>query len=406
MVDEGSWYSRVEWPHDGHPVESSTFVVYGDRSSPDARREVAEVAEGLWAGLLDEFSVDASMLRMPDSQDKVHIYAYRDYYPQDWGMRAYYAGVVMWSPDHPQRPTDVDYYGPVLEHELVHVLESLLKGRDGGDPEMTDVWFSEGLAEAVVGGTAGGAVRSLHQMNGLTAEYGEVSPVSFKRDSQVTVPGAGFNFNYPMYQLATEYLLDADGASSTLNDARDLFLAMGNGASFQEAFNATIDIDLDEYEEAFYPLMDGYLPEYRTPLFSPIGYALFALAVFGTLVVVLAANARHVRRAAHNVVSHDAPRGGSGRLFRSEAIVSAGLALAFFLGIMFVVGTSSGLNNEMRGSDRATGYLILILYLGATTAVLILAQRLNSRQSRTAHLVFPGVIVATVITFGLLALVI
>ena len=55
MVDEGSWYSRVEWPHDGHPVESSMFVVYGDRSSSDARREVSEVAEGLWADLLDEF---------------------------------------------------------------------------------------------------------------------------------------------------------------------------------------------------------------------------------------------------------------------------------------------------------------------------------------------------------------
>ena len=49
MVDEGSWYSRVAWPHDGNPIESTNFVVYSDAASLEARHEVATVAEEVWA---------------------------------------------------------------------------------------------------------------------------------------------------------------------------------------------------------------------------------------------------------------------------------------------------------------------------------------------------------------------
>ena len=54
MIDEGSWYSRVAWPHDGNPIESTNFVVYSDAASLEARHEVATVAENVWAELLDE----------------------------------------------------------------------------------------------------------------------------------------------------------------------------------------------------------------------------------------------------------------------------------------------------------------------------------------------------------------
>jgi hypothetical protein len=60
----------------------------------------------------------------------------------------------------------------VVRHELVHVVESLLKGRFVGDvpPDLrVHVWFSEGLAEAVTDGTSGGAIRDLDYFNELTA---------------------------------------------------------------------------------------------------------------------------------------------------------------------------------------------------------------------------------------------
>ncbi len=49
----------------------------------------------------------------------------------------------------------------MLNHELVHVVESLVKGRDAGDGYRVPTWFSEGLAEALAGGTSGGSITDL-----------------------------------------------------------------------------------------------------------------------------------------------------------------------------------------------------------------------------------------------------
>lgn len=88
LVDGGSWYVREPWPHDGKPVESESFIVYSDAASVEARHEVAEVAADVWAELLDDFSIGPGMLRYPEGQDKLHIYAYQNYDPQDWEGRA------------------------------------------------------------------------------------------------------------------------------------------------------------------------------------------------------------------------------------------------------------------------------------------------------------------------------
>ena len=69
MVDEGSWYARNAWPHDGNPIESTNFVVYSDAASLEARREVATVAEDVWAELLDELSIEPGLLRYPEGRN-------------------------------------------------------------------------------------------------------------------------------------------------------------------------------------------------------------------------------------------------------------------------------------------------------------------------------------------------
>jgi hypothetical protein len=176
VVDSGSWYSRNRWPHDGRPYESRNFVVYSDAASTEARHRLAEVAEGVLAETIAEMGVDPqTMFRFPTGQKKIDVYAYRNHVP-DWGggARAYYAGLIIWSFDHApeaDKPTDLVHFRPVLKHELVHVVEALLKGRfvgdiPVGDPRRMPVWFSEGMAEALSGGTSGGLVRDLDQMNG------------------------------------------------------------------------------------------------------------------------------------------------------------------------------------------------------------------------------------------------
>jgi hypothetical protein len=398
MVNEGSWYSRQAWPHDGNPYESDTFVVYSDGASQAARREAADVAEGIWSELLDDFEVESGMLRLPPGQDKIHIYAYKDYYPQAWGMRAYYAGVIMWSPDHERRSTSVADYGPVLRHELVHVLESLLRGRRFNAGEITDDWFSEGLAEVIAGGTAGGAIRDSRQFDALIAKYGAVSPVSLKRPRRAAVPLEGYYYDYPMYQLAVEYLLSDQGPAGTLSDVRILFTKMRDGSSFEEAFDDTMGIELDTFDQRFFELMNGYLPEYRNSLFSPAGYLLFSAMVISAVVAMVAVGYRRWRTpiAPGN---RSAPGRAATVAFGSETLMAMAIALAFFLGLLFFIGTVGELNNAMDASTRTNAYGILAGGLVLSVGVILWAIRRWFRHSRAAFLVAPLVIVVVAATY-------
>jgi hypothetical protein len=268
LVDSGSWYSREKWPHDGKPYESPNFIIYSDAASLESREELAGIAEGLLAELIIEFGIDPQeMLRYPPGQDKIHIYSYKEYYPKQWGMRAYYGGIIAWSLDHEYRNINLGSYKPVLKHELVHVIESLLKGRDVANmsPNVrTHAWFSEGLAEAVAGGTSASPVRGQERLDNLIAQYGKLNPIAYKTDGVLnealeTHPMIGFDYYYPMSQLAVEYLLDADGLGKSLFEVRDIFLDMAEGMDFSTAFETHMGISVQAYEDDFFSLMDGYL---------------------------------------------------------------------------------------------------------------------------------------------------
>jgi hypothetical protein len=276
LIRHGSWYSRETWPHDGNPYESQNFIIYSDGASAESREELAGIAEELLAELINEFGIDPEeMLRYPPDQDKIHIYSYKEYYPKQWGMRAYYGGIIAWSLDHEHRNTNMENYVPVLKHELVHVIESLLKGRDVANmsPNIrTQSWFSEGLAEAVVGGTTGNHVSGLEQLESLTGQYGNLNPIAYKTDTVIitaseSYPMIGFYYYYPMSQLAVEYLLDPSGLGKSLFDVRDIFLDMAEGMDFSVAFEKHMGLSIQDYEVDFFVLMDGYLVKSPSGIF-------------------------------------------------------------------------------------------------------------------------------------------
>ena len=298
MVDSGSWYSRMEWPHDGKPYESPHIVVYSDASGPEARQLLAEVAEEVLVETMAEMGVDSeTMFRFPPGQDKIHIYANRNNLP-DWGggARGYYGGLIIWSLDHEaeRRRTDLDFYKTVLKHELVHVVESLLKGRDtadvpGDSPLRVPVWFCEGMAEALTGGTAGSVVRTLGDLNDLTDEYGQRSPVAFRVDTdpedEEFDPSLYFNYHYPMSQLAVEYLIDADGLGKSPTDFTATLLDLADGAAFSTAFEDHMGIGLSDYEEQFFDLMADYLPP-PDPNPFPVVPIIIGIVVLGAALVL------------------------------------------------------------------------------------------------------------------------
>ena len=296
MVDSGSWYSRNQWPHDGKPYESPHIVVYSDASSPEAKQALAEVAEEVLVETITEMGVDPeTMFRFPPGQDRIHIYANRNNQP-DWGggARGYYGGLIIWSLDHEaeRRRTDLEFYKIVLKHELVHVVELLLKGRDtaalpGDSPQRVPTWFSEGMAEALVGGTTGPVPRTLGDLNDLTDRFGQRSPVAFRVDTppDETEPGLYQKYHYPMSQLAVEYLIDPDGLGKSPTDFTAIFLDLADGAAFATAFEDHMGISLSDYEEQFFDLMVDYLPPPEPDPF-PVAWIIVGIVVVGAALVL------------------------------------------------------------------------------------------------------------------------
>jgi hypothetical protein len=388
MVDEGSWYSREPWPHDGNPIESTNFVVYSDAASTEARREVATVAEDVWAELLDELSIEPGVLRYPEGRDKIDIYAYHDYDPEDWGGRAYYGGLLVWSPDHHQRQTGNNHLSPVLKHELVHVIQWLITG---GESRPVDTWFIEGLPLVLAGDTT--PIRGLDQLDRLTAEYGTTSPISIKSYSQITSPKAGEHFHYPMFHLAVEYLVNDDGQGRSPEDMTDMLIDVAEGASFQAAFENRMGLPLDDFENEFFSLMSAYLPQYRNPLFAPVGFTFVSALVIVFVFGAVAVGHRRWRVAAgfESIGPGRAARIG----FYSEITVASLVVIVFFLGVLFGLGTEDALYNAAYARVRLLAYSILASYLLGSIVLLLWAVHQWTKHSRSAFLVAPLIIVAT-----------
>ena len=398
VVNEGSWYVRHAWPHDGNPVESANFVVYSDAASLQARDEVATVAEEVWAELLDELAIDAGMLRYPEGQDKLDIYAYHDYDPQDWGGRAYHGGLLVWSPDHPQRQSGINHLSPVVKHELVHVIQWLITG---GETRPVDTWFIEGVPLALAGDVRY-SIEGRDQLDRLTGEYGAVSPIAVKSYSQISNPEAGEYFHYPMFQLAVDYLMDDEGHGRSPADMRDVMIDVAQGDSFEAAFEHRMGLRVDDFENEFFGLMDSYLPRYRNPVFAPVGFAVISalVIVFVTGALVLG----HHRLQPGAAVAGDA--GEPSRLarigFYAEVTIATCIVIVFFLGLLFTVGTEDVLYNPSLTPFRMLAYSGLGAYLLGSTALLLWALNRWLQRSRAAFLVAPLVIAASAATIFVL----
>ncbi len=259
MVDSGSWYrSGFRWPHDGNPFETEHFIVYSDAASLSARQKVAEIGEELLVVLREEFEISGDTLFVwPAGQSKLHIYTYRDHYEQGWGGWGYYGGLLIYSLDHPIRDTGLGNYTAVLKHELMHAIEGLLKGSD--NPNLVDVWLTEGIAELVSGGTQSiPSVQTLQDLEELVAAFGELNPVAMHRYNYPNIPNVGAYY-YVMFELTVKYLLDPLGIGMSKPGIRDLYLDARNGIPFSDAFEERSGIPLQQFEDEFFQRIRAYL---------------------------------------------------------------------------------------------------------------------------------------------------
>ncbi len=266
MVDDGSWYETgfTPWPHDGNPYESENFVIYSDAASLEARQLLSQICEDVFATIIERLGItDLSILRFPaDRNNKIHIYAYYNYNPLNWGGQAFYGGYLIYSPDHPQRTewglTALDKYVPLVRHEMMHVVQTLIIG---ANDERVYSWFAEGIAIEISDDNFYIRIDSQAKMDSLISIYGKRNPISFQysRTYPTDIEGIGRFYLYPMFWLAVRYLTDPAGQGRSFYDVRDVLIDAGNGVSFKTSLGNRFGIGFADYESQFFDLMNEYL---------------------------------------------------------------------------------------------------------------------------------------------------
>lgn len=390
MVDSGSWYRKFVWPHDGHPYETEHFVVYSDGASLKARQRLAALAEEVLVEVVDEMGVDpATMFRFPSSQDKIDIYASRYHVIEveglSLGATAYYAGIIIPSYDSDVRRTDKGVRF-ALKHEMVHVVEALLKGNfvgdiPVGDPRRMPVWFSEGTAEALSGG-ATAAPRTLDEVNARIAKYGRINPIAWRVDLPPSEVGDAYpHYYYPMAHLAVDYLLDADGLGRSPQDLAAVMLDMGTGASFASAFEAHMGLSESEYEAQFWARMDAYLPQSEFPR-TTVGLAVGLLLAATLMGFSLLWGFRHWPALATTTGAASEPPSGR-RGFAVEIAVFGLLAVGFAALLLRQIA----LADLPPYLSRAPGYSATAAYLAVAVVILLWSVRRWAYRQRAASLI-------------------
>jgi len=398
MIDSGSWYQRGEgfhWPHDGHPWETEHFVVYSDGASLKARQRLAALAEEVLVDVVEKMGVDpATMFRFPASQDKIDIYASRYHVIERGGLTggatAYYAGIIIWSFDREvgHDPTNVWAVRCGLKHEMVHVVEALLKGNyvgdiPVGDPRRMPVWFSEGTAEAL-GCTSLAAPRTLDEVNARIAKYGRINPVAWRVDLPFATEDAYLHYYYPMAHLAVQYLLDADGLGRSPKDLAAVMLDMGSGASFASAFESHIGLSESGYEAQFFARMDAYLPQSEFPR-KTVGLALSLLLAASLMGLSLIWGFRHWPAVATTPGAVSEP--ASGRRGRRGFVVEISVFAVLTIGFAALLVHQIAFADLPPAAPRASGYLAAAAYFVVAVAILLWSVHRRAYRRRAAALI-------------------
>ena len=266
MVDSGSWYITgfTPWPHDGNPLEGENFIIYSDAASMEARKYLLDICEEVLKTIIEKLGItDVSIFQFPEGRNnKIHIYAYKNYAPADWGGQAYYGGYLIYSPDNPVRTkwghTAPEYYEPVIQHEIMHVIQTLIVG---DNYERVYAWFAEGIAIEISDNIFYTNINTREELDDLISTYGTRNPISiqYSLDMPTDIENISTFYYYPMFWLSVRYLTDPLGQGRSFYDVRDVLIDVGNGIPFESSFGTRFGISFDDFEDQFFDLMNDYL---------------------------------------------------------------------------------------------------------------------------------------------------
>ncbi|MDH3221344.1 MAG: hypothetical protein OEQ39_21295 [Gammaproteobacteria bacterium] len=224
--------------------------------------DLAVIAEAVLNDLKTLFDIPSNDLFVfPANQAKIHLYAYRDHFPTQWGGQGFWGGMIIFSLDHPERTqaghTEIGNYTRLVAHEITHVIQGLLVGSK--DTYATHTWFEEGLGEYVSALNPQRSIMNLADLNNLTHTFGELNPIAIHDDVYPAIKNVAQNYYYPFFELTMRYLLDNQGLDHSYLDVKAVFLDMRDGMSFSDAFQSNFGITVSDFEAEYFARIRQYL---------------------------------------------------------------------------------------------------------------------------------------------------
>ncbi|MDW3193778.1 MAG: hypothetical protein R8G66_15510 [Cytophagales bacterium] len=64
---------------------------------------------------------------------------------------------------------------------------------------------------------------------------------------------------YAYFELAVRYLLDPKGHNKSIADLKAFYNDLGRGVNVQVAFEAHFDLNMNDFQEQYWTLMENYL---------------------------------------------------------------------------------------------------------------------------------------------------
>jgi hypothetical protein len=262
QTEKGSWaiYTPYDWTHDGEPYYSVYCTIYSDAVSSETKQQLGEIADESFYQILNLFNFNnIDDFIYPPGYFKIEIYINRFHTENiNW---AYWGGFIITI-----RSSDIsghwyDYTVYTVGHELTHVFEFLIEGREILG---TDVWFKEGIAVYIgcLESTAFVTIKSLSELESWIAQNqnvpGQGNPIKIHQNSDYP-EGADIHQYYRLFELSMRYILDTNGMGKSFEDVLGLFYDLRGGISFSASFENHFGISVSDYEDEFYNRMTIYL---------------------------------------------------------------------------------------------------------------------------------------------------
>lgn len=256
--------SPYRWTHDGQPYRGRYCDLYSDGANDDVKREMGALAEQTFAEVLHLFAFDRlGDFRFPPGYERVQMYVNRLH--KDNVAASYWGCVIVTIRCARMDQTWRRYAEYTLRHEMTHAFEFLI---EGAALLGTDVWFREGMAVLIGGGSPGGVVTECNELEWWRSQNQNApnrgNPITIHRWADFPV-GANTDQYYRFFELAVRYLVDPEGGRRSWQDLLTLLYDVRKGVAFRSAFRNNCGMSLETFENEFFECMRLYISRKRSP---------------------------------------------------------------------------------------------------------------------------------------------